>query len=247
MGTVVAAVALVAGVAMTVPLFLPRARRAGKTRVIAAGALVGILASLAGPTAYAVTPLSTPVQATFPSAGPSTTGPGGGPGPDGGRGMPDGTRHGGGTRPDGATGHRPDGVRGERGERSGGEQVSPQLMRYLTDHHENETWLVAVVGSMVAAPVILETGQPVMAVGGYNGNDPTPTVDELKQHIADGELRYVWTSGSSGVRSMSGDVDTAVVDTTMSWVAHHCPVVNPTDYGANPTTTTHLHDCQGTT
>ncbi|WP_406689009.1 glycosyltransferase family 39 protein [Saccharopolyspora sp. ID03-671] len=245
MGTFVAVVSVIAGVGMTVPLLLPRERRAGKNRVIAAGALVGILVSLAGPTAYAVTPLSTPVQATFPSAGPGNSGPGNsGPG-GGGRGMPDGTRQAGGMPPDGMSGNRPDGTRGERGERSSGEQVSPQLMRYLTDHQENETWLVAVVGSMVAAPVILETGRPVMAVGGYNGNDPTPTVEQLEQHIADGELRYVWTSGSSGVQSMGGDVDTAVVDTTMSWVAHHCPVVNPTDYGGNPTTTTHLHDCRG--
>ena len=118
-------------------------------------------------------------------------------------------------------------------------------MHYLTDHHADETWLVAVVGSMVAAPVILETGQPVMAVGGYNGNDPTPTVDELEQHVADGKLRYVWTSGTSGVRSAGGEVDTAVVDAAMGWVAQHCTIVDPAAYGGDVTSTTHLYDCQG--
>lgn len=252
MGTVVAAVSLIAGAAMMVPLLLPRGRRDGKRRVIAAGALVGVLASLAGPTAYAVTPLSTPVQATFPSAGPSGGSGGPGDGRDGGRAMADGGRQSNGMQPSGMRdngdqpdGNRSDGGRGVRGERSSGEQVTSQLMRYLTDQHEDETWLVAVVGSMVAAPVILETGQPVMAVGGYNGNDPTPTVEELERHVADGELRYVWTSGSSGVRSMGGEVDTAVVDASMAWVARHCAIVDPAAYGGDTTSTTHLHDCRG--
>ena len=247
MGTIVAVVSLAAGIAMTVPLLLPRSGgRERKRPFIAAGALVGVFASLAGPAAYAVTPLSTPVRATFPSAGPSGGshgGPGGGrdggPRFDGGRtngAQP--TRMPGGGMPDGGRG-------GERGEPSGGEQVSSQLMRYLSDHHEDETWLVAVVGSMVAAPVILETGQPVMAVGGYNGNDPTPTVDELEEHVAAGELRYVWTSGTSGVRSMGGEVDTAVVDASMGWVAQRCTIVDPAAYGGDPASTTHLYDCRG--
>ncbi|GAB3685768.1 ArnT family glycosyltransferase [Saccharopolyspora tripterygii] len=243
MGTVVAAVSLAAGIAMMVPLLLPRSGgRDRKRPFIAAGALVGVLASLAGPTAYAVTPLSTPVQATFPSAGPSGGGHGG---PGGGR-MPDGGQRPNGAQPTGMPGGMPDGGRGDRrGERSGGEQVDPQLMRYLTDHHADETWLVAVVGSMVAAPVILETGQPVMAVGGYNGNDPAPTVDELEKHVADGKLRYVWTSGTSGVRSMGGEVDTAVVDASTGWVAQHCAIVDPAAYGGDTTATTHLYDCRG--
>ncbi|TDC90117.1 glycosyl transferase family 39 [Saccharopolyspora aridisoli] len=240
MGTIVAVVTLVAGVAMAIPLVLLRDWRGRKRPFIAAGALVGVLASLAGPTAYAVTPLSTPVGATFPSAGPSGGAHGG---PGGGR-TADGGGRGNGAQPNAL---RPGGMRGggEGGERSSGELVSSQLIRYLTDHHEDETWLVAVVGSMVAAPVILETGQPVMAIGGYNGNDPTPTVEEVERHVADGELRYVWTSGSSGVRSMGGEVDTAVVDASMGWVAQHCAIVDPAAYGGDTTSTTHLYDCRG--
>lgn len=253
-GPAIAALSLITAVAMTVPLLLPSHRRRQRHRFVAITAVVGVMTTLAGPTAYALTPLSTKVSATFPSAGPSDSGGPGGMrrGPD--RGAP----------PDHATGQRgatpsrdderqpaadaqPSAV-GERdgegaGDRSGA-QVDQQLMNYLTAHRGNETWLVAVVGSMVAAPVILETGQPVMAVGGYNGNDPVPTVDQLEQHVADGELRYVWTSGSSGVRSSGGEVDTEVVDSSMAWVADNCQAVDPVEYGGG-SGSTRLYDCRG--
>ncbi|WP_263249047.1 ArnT family glycosyltransferase [Saccharopolyspora rosea] len=192
-----------------------------RPRVVAAGTALGVVAVLAGPTAYALTPLSTPVAATFPAAGPARTAahrppPHGPPGP--GRRFREGPRD---------------------------ETIGPALTRYLVEHHRNETWLVAVVGSMVAAPVILDTGRPVMAVGGYNGDDPAPTVDELRRDVHAGLLRYVWTGGSSGVRGMGGPVDTRVVDESMSWVAHHCAVVPPADYGAAPGSSTQLYDCRG--
>lgn len=223
-------------VLVTVPLLWARHHR-----LIGIAALAGLVALMAGPTAYALTSLSTPVAATFPSAGPSggpRSGPGGPPmrtsangqGRDGmGRQIP----------PDGS------GRREMRGGPGRSEQVSDELTRYLVEQHRNETWLVAVVGSMVAAPVILDTGEPVMAVGGYNGNDPAPTVEQIQERIHDGELRYVWTSGSSGVQSMGDEVDTEVVDASMAWVASNCQVVAPAEYGGDAQATTHLYDCRG--
>jgi 4-amino-4-deoxy-L-arabinose transferase-like glycosyltransferase len=126
----------------------------------------------------------------------------------------------------------------------GGETLSQEAVRYLVAHHAGETWLVAVVGAMVAAPVVLETGQPVMAVGGYNGNDPAPTVDQLRQYVHDAKLRYVWTSGSSGIRAMGSEsVDTQVVDESMGWVASHCAVVPPAEQAGE--SSTRLYDCAG--
>lgn len=44
---------------------------------------------------------------------------------------------------------------------------------------------------------------------------------------------------------MGGDVDTAVVDASMGWVAQHCTIVGPAAYGGNVSSTTHLYDCRG--
>lgn len=275
----IAVLTTVSVLALVALLAVPRQRRM-RAKLALAALLAGLVAVLSGPTAYALTALSTPIQATFPSAGPSAQGgPGGGgpgrgqggPGPDG-RGGPgadgrspgapsaDGQDSGGrdsaapnGNDPNadgpGSGGQVPDGRNGDgQGSRTGGDgrrggpggqstEVSDEVVRYLTDHHRDETWLVAVVGAMVAAPIILDTGEPVMAVGGYNGNDPAPTVDRLRTYVEEGELRYVWTNGSSGVRSTGEEVDTRVVDESMAWVAEHCTAVDPAEYGGTAATT----------
>nr|WP_246458403.1 glycosyltransferase family 39 protein [Saccharopolyspora gloriosae] len=233
-------------------LAFPRQRRIRRAKAGMAAVLAGIVAMLSGPTAYALTPLSTPIQATFPSAGPSGQGGPGGGGPGGGRGGQGGPKQGQRATPPNTA---PDGrnADGTRGGGPGGQstEVSDEVVRYLTDNHRDETWLVAVVGAMVAAPIILDTGRPVMAVGGYNGNDPAPTVDALQNYVREGKLRYVWTDGTSGVRSTGGEVDTRVVDESMTWVVRHCTAVDPAAYGdtgdtgtADDTTRTRLYDCE---
>jgi 4-amino-4-deoxy-L-arabinose transferase-like glycosyltransferase len=241
---VVAVVAVLAAIAMAIPLLLPPQRRKPHTRLVIAAALAGVIAVMSGPTAYAVTPLWTPVAATFPLAGPAA-------GPTVARNFPTGRG------PAAARNRLPRGGRPTTDGRGGvggpggfgaGEQLVPGAVRYLMAHHGNEKWLVAVVGAMVAAPVILDTGQPVMAVGGYNGNDPAPTVGQLQQYVHSGELRYVWTSGSSGIRSVRSSVgnnDAKVVDDSMGWVAAHCAVVPPAAYGGSSASTTQLYDCAG--
>jgi 4-amino-4-deoxy-L-arabinose transferase-like glycosyltransferase len=76
-----------------------------------------------------------------------------------------------------------------------GEMISPGLTQYLIDHMQNETYLVAVPNANMAAGIILETGRPVMAIGGFLGSDPILTVDRLKKMVADGEVRYFMTMG----------------------------------------------------
>jgi 4-amino-4-deoxy-L-arabinose transferase-like glycosyltransferase len=36
----------------------------------------------------------------------------------------------------------------------------------------------------------LATGAPVMAVGGFNGTDPSPTLEEFQRYVADGQIHY---------------------------------------------------------
>jgi 4-amino-4-deoxy-L-arabinose transferase-like glycosyltransferase len=69
---------------------------------------------------------------------------------------------------------------------------------YLLDHWKNETYLVAVPNANAAAGIILETGMPVMAVGGFIGSDPILTTDRLEKMVVNGEVRYFLTMGGPG-------------------------------------------------
>lgn len=52
------------------------------------------------------------------------------------------------------------------------------------------TWAAAVVGSSNAAGYQLATRAPVMAVGGFNGTDPAPTLDQFKELVAQSKIHY---------------------------------------------------------
>jgi 4-amino-4-deoxy-L-arabinose transferase-like glycosyltransferase len=76
------------------------------------------------------------------------------------------------------------------------------------------TWTAAVVGSNNAAGYQLASGAPVMAIGGFNGTDPWPTLEEFKRYVADKQIHYFirgrtmighWGSVTSG-RSESAEI-----------------------------------------
>ncbi len=74
-------------------------------------------------------------------------------------------------------------------------QSDRTLSAYLAEHQGAAKYLVAVTGSQASAEIILATGKPVVTMGGFNGQDPAPTLSELKQMVAKGELRYVLIAG----------------------------------------------------
>lgn len=51
-------------------------------------------------------------------------------------------------------------------------------------------WAAAVVGSNNAAGYQLAARVPVMAVGGFNGTDPAPTLAQFEQYVATGQIHY---------------------------------------------------------
>jgi hypothetical protein len=57
---------------------------------------------------------------------------------------------------------------------------------------------MAVSGSQTAAPYILASGQPIMAMGGFTSSDPAPTLAQFKQLVAEGKVRYVLVGGGLG-------------------------------------------------
>ena len=66
----------------------------------------------------------------------------------------------------------------------------PALTATIAADAGDYTWAAAAVGSNNAAGYQLASGAPVMAVGGFNGTDPSPTLGEFKQFVADRQIHY---------------------------------------------------------
>ena len=60
--------------------------------------------------------------------------------------------------------------------------------------------MAAAVGSQNASGYQLATGDPVMAIGGFNGSDPSPTLAQFQQYVADGKIHYFIGGGGFGGR-----------------------------------------------
>ena len=143
-----------------------------------------LFAALLGPAAYSVQTVSTGHSGSIVDAGPTVAGATGGPG-GGMRGgqapggttqgqAPGGTTQGGGT----ATGGR--GGAGGMGGLLNAATPSTAVVSALSANADQYTWVAAAIGSQNAAGLQIGTQLPVMAIGGFNGSDPSPTLAEFQ-------------------------------------------------------------------
>jgi hypothetical protein len=82
------------------------------------------------------------------------------------------------------------------------------------------TWAAAAVGSNTAAGYQLASGLPVLAVGGFNGTDPAPTLEQFQQLVADGRIH--WFVGAADGRTVLDDPSSGGSDQARritDWVA----------------------------
>ncbi|WP_347109729.1 glycosyltransferase family 39 protein [Paenarthrobacter sp. S56] len=180
---------------------------------------LAVVAGLAAPLAYSVATAALPHTGAIVSAGPAAAA---GFGPGFGRNAaPQGVR-----RPTTQQGTGPGGGFGGGGVGGGGfagggmggllsaATPSSELVDALKNGAGNYTWAAAVVGSNNAAGYQLATGLPVMAVGGFNGTDPSPTLAQFKQLVADGRIHYF-----IGGRLMQGNSGSDAASGIAAWVA----------------------------
>ncbi len=72
----------------------------------------------------------------------------------------------------------------------GSGETAQALNTFVVENYNGEKWALAVSRASIAAPIILETGLPVMSVGGFSGSDMILTLPKLKQYVSSGDLRY---------------------------------------------------------
>ncbi|MFF0555904.1 ArnT family glycosyltransferase [Streptomyces sp. NPDC004266] len=116
------------------------------------------------------------------------------PGGQGGRGMPGGAA----LEAFGPGGDRRPGAGGGMGGLLNGASVGTKAKAALLADADAYTWVAATVGAQNAAGYQLATEKPVMAIGGFNGSDPSPTLARFKEYVAEGRIHYFIGGGSGG-------------------------------------------------
>jgi len=94
------------------------------------------------------------------------------------------------------------------------------LANFLVAQHRSERFLMAVADLHLAAPIIIATGKPVMAYGGYTGEVPTVTKEQFVNMVETGVVRFVMLNdrgplGAFGRRGPSRHADIA------EWIKRH--------------------------
>ncbi|MFF3942187.1 ArnT family glycosyltransferase [Streptomyces phaeofaciens] len=214
-------------------------RRQRLTGVAALAAVVALLAGPAAYSASAATSSTNGTNPTAgPSTGGTggtgggggggaggqrPSGDGGGPGtgsgqpgqaPSSGDGSDSGSGSGSGSGTSSSS--EPDGAATESGDEGrtgggmgGGTQVSSAMITYLKKNQDGATWLVAVATDQTASSIILESGEPVISMGGWSGTDDAMTLAKLKSLVKSGTLHYI-VVGDSGRGSSDSEISTWV-------------------------------------
>ncbi|MEV0535955.1 glycosyltransferase family 39 protein [Kitasatospora sp. NPDC050463] len=110
---------------------------------------------------------------------------------NGGRDGRDGTGGRGGTAGGGAP--------GGMGGLLNGAVVSDEAAAALKQDADRYTWAAATSGSQNAASYQLASGVPVMALGGFNGSDPSLSLDAFQQYVREGRVHWFIAGGSRRV------------------------------------------------
>ena len=98
----------------------------------------------------------------------------------------------------------------------------PKLYAFLQQRRGQTRFLLATPNALLAAPVIIATGQPVMAFGGFFGDDPVISVDAFAKAVERGEVRFVVLATNRRARDFE------------RWVRAHGTIVDPAEWRSRP-------------
>ncbi|MEU2233072.1 ArnT family glycosyltransferase [Streptomyces vietnamensis] len=119
----------------------------------------------------------------------------------------------GGRAPGGGFAQPPEGVRpGTVGGLLNGANVGTEARQKLLADADDYTWVAATIGAQNAASYQLATEKPVMAIGGFNGSDPAPTLAQFKRYVAEGRIHY-FIAAEGGFGGGDSAISTWVAET----------------------------------
>lgn len=101
-----------------------------------------------------------------------------------------------------------------------------KLISFLEKNKGSAKYLLVVSSSQSADSIIIKTGEPVMALGGFSGSDNILTLSQFKELVKKGEVRYVMTGGMD--RGSNSEI--------MNWVRENGKLVPTSEWsGTNST------------
>jgi 4-amino-4-deoxy-L-arabinose transferase-like glycosyltransferase len=104
----------------------------------------------------------------------------------------------------------------------GGGTTSAALSKLLENGSSGYKWAAATISSTSAASLELSSnGVPVMAIGGFTGSDPTPSLAEFKKLVAEHEIHYFIGGGMGGAGGGMGGAGSSDASQITSWVESH--------------------------
>jgi 4-amino-4-deoxy-L-arabinose transferase-like glycosyltransferase len=97
------------------------------------------------------------------------------------------------------------------------------LLAYPQAHQGTATYLVASADRDIARNAILHTNEPVIAFGGFHGNDPVLSTARLASLVNDGAVRFFLLEESSRKRN-----------TAAQWIIKNCQRLPKTAWQPRP-------------
>ena len=97
-----------------------------------------------------------------------------------------------------------------------GSQSSSKVARLIKKNASKYRWAAATSGSQSAAGYQLSSGVSVMAIGGFNGSDPYPTLGQFQKYVRQSTIHWYIAGNSDGQGQMGGSSATSQI---VTWVA----------------------------
>ena len=236
--------AVVAGVIAIIVLTVAKLSRRMQARLVTVGLAAGIAAMLAAPATWAASVLDEKYAGSSFNAGAGPEaglglGAGGGGQAPGGRFFADfaegyGFRPPGGLRGGAGRGRGPAGAQGGNAivtSTNAMTSAEKQLYDYLMAHRDGAGYLMAVQSWSEASPYILYTGQEVLAMGGFTGSVPEPTLARVKELVSSGQLLYFLIGGTGAGPGAGPSSANPTTQAIASWVTNSCATIPASDYG----------------
>jgi hypothetical protein len=112
-----------------------------------------------------------------------------------------------------------------------------QLVAFLDAHRNGSQFLLAVPSAMQASPIVIQTGEPVMAMGGFSGGDPILSAADVATDVARNTIRYFLLPDRGNTRGgpLAGGPPGPFGgnSSAVQWVQANCTVVPQGDWGGS--------------